>query len=133
MTLVLSSFDTHNARNLRQEAGNAIAYGLDREAALRAVTLEPARVWGVADRLGSLEVGKDADVVVWSGDPFELTTAAERVFIAGREMSKDTRQRQLLEKYQGPALNREDGSLQKVRRSEGFCLKTISSDLLIFC
>jgi imidazolonepropionase-like amidohydrolase len=97
--LVLSSFDTHNARNLRQEAGNAISYGLDREAALRAVTLEPARAWGVADRLGSLEVGKDADVVVWSGDPFELTTAAERVFIAGREMSKDTRQKQLLEKY----------------------------------
>jgi imidazolonepropionase-like amidohydrolase len=98
-TLVLSSFDTHNARNLRQEAGNAIAYGLDRDTALRSVTLEPARVWGVADRLGSLEVGKDADVVVWSGDPFELTTGPERVFIAGREMPRDTRQRQLFEKY----------------------------------
>lgn len=99
VTLVLSSFDTHNARNLRQEAGNAISYGLDREAALRAVTLEPARVWGVSDRLGSLDVGKEADVVVWSGDPFELTTGPEHVFIAGREMSKDTRQRQLFEKY----------------------------------
>ena len=99
VTLILSSFDTHNARNLRQEAGNAISYGLDRDAALRAVTLEPARVWGVADRLGSLEVGKDADVVVWSGDPFELTTAAEHVFIAGREMPQDTRQKQLFEKY----------------------------------
>jgi imidazolonepropionase-like amidohydrolase len=98
-TLVLSSFDTHNARNLRQEAGNAIAYGLDRDAALRAVTLEPTRVWGVGDRLGSLEAGKDADVVVWSGDPFELTTGPERVFIAGREMPRDTRQRQLFEKY----------------------------------
>jgi imidazolonepropionase-like amidohydrolase len=97
--LVLSSFDTHNARNLRQEAGNAISYGLDPDAALQAVTLEPARVWGVADRLGSLEVGKDADVVVWSGDPFELTTGAERVFIAGREVPRETRQRQLLEKY----------------------------------
>ena len=99
VTLVLSSFDTHNARNLRQEAGNAISYGLDRDAALRAVTLEPARVWGVADRVGSLDVGKDADLVVWSGDPFELTTGAERVFIAGREMSRDTRQKQLFEKY----------------------------------
>jgi imidazolonepropionase-like amidohydrolase len=97
--LVLSSFDTYNARNLRQEAGNAIAYGLDREAALRAVTLEPARAWGVAARLGSLEVGKDADVVVWSGDPFELTTRAERVFIAGREVSMETRQKQLFERY----------------------------------
>jgi len=99
VTLVLSSFDTHNARNLRQEAGNAISNGLDRDAALRAVTLEPARVWGVADRVGSLEVGKDADLVVWSGDPFELTTGAERVFISGREMSRDTRQKQLFEKY----------------------------------
>jgi imidazolonepropionase-like amidohydrolase len=99
VVLVLSSFDTHNARNLRQEAGNAISYGLDRDAALRAVTLEPARVWGVADRLGSIEVGKDADVVIWSGDPFELTTGPEHVFIAGHEISKDTRQRQLFEKY----------------------------------
>jgi imidazolonepropionase-like amidohydrolase len=98
-TVVLSSFDTHNARNLRQEAGNAIANGLDRDAALRAVTLEPARVWGVADRIGSLDVGKDADVVVWSGDPFELTTRAEHVFIAGREVSNDTRQKQLFERY----------------------------------
>jgi imidazolonepropionase-like amidohydrolase len=98
-TVVLSSFDTHNARNLRQEAGNAIANGLDRDAALRAVTLEPARVWGVAERLGSLDAGKDADVVVWSGDPFELTTRAEHVFIRGREVSSDTRQRQLFEKY----------------------------------
>lgn len=99
VTVVLSSFDTHNARNLRQEAGNAIANGMDRDAALEAVTLAPARVWGIADRSGSLEPGKDADVVVWSGDPFELTTGPEHVFIKGREMSMDTRQRQLLERY----------------------------------
>jgi imidazolonepropionase-like amidohydrolase len=99
VTLVLSSFDTHNARNIRQETGNAIAYGLDPDAALRAVTLEPARVWGVADRLGSLEAGKDADLVVWSADPFELTTNVERVFIKGVEMPKDTRQKQLLDRY----------------------------------
>ena len=99
VVVALSSFETHNARNLRQEAGNAVANGMDRDAALEAVTLGPARVWGIADRYGSLEVGKDADVVVWSGDPFELTTAAEHVFIVGREMSKDTRQRQLLERY----------------------------------
>lgn len=103
VTVVLASFDTYNSRNLRQEAGNAIAYGMDRDAALAAVTLTPARVWGVAERVGSLEVGKDADVVVWSGDPFELTTGAEHVFIAGREMPKDTRQRQLFERYRDPA------------------------------
>jgi imidazolonepropionase-like amidohydrolase len=99
VTVVLASFETHNARNLRQEAGNAISYGMDRDAALRAVTLTPAEVWGIASRYGSLDVGKDADVVVWSGDPFELTTGPEHVFIQGREMSRDTRQRQLLERY----------------------------------
>jgi imidazolonepropionase-like amidohydrolase len=99
VTVALASFDTHNSRNLRQEAGNAIANGLDRDEALAAVTLVPARLWGVADRYGSLEPGKDADVVVWSGDPFELTTGVEHVFIAGQEVSKDTRQMRLLERY----------------------------------
>ncbi|HEX6975255.1 MAG TPA: amidohydrolase family protein [Vicinamibacterales bacterium] len=99
VTVVLSSFDTHNARNIRQEAGNAIANGMDRDLALQAVTLTPARVWGVAAAKGSLEVGKDADLVIWSGDPFELTTTAEAVFIGGREISKDTRQKQLLDRY----------------------------------
>src|SRR5262249_9825226 len=99
VTIALALFDTQNARNLRQEAGNAIANGLDRDAALAAVTLAPARLWGVADRVGSLEPGKDADVVIWSGDPFELSTSAERVFIKGVEMPKDTRQRALLERY----------------------------------
>ncbi len=99
VTVAISSFDTHNARNLRQQAGNAISYGLDRDAALKSVTLVPAQLWGVADRIGSLDVGKDADVVVWSGDPFELTTRAEHVFIRGREVSQDTRQRELLKRY----------------------------------
>ncbi len=97
--VVLSTFDTQNARNLRQEAGNAVSYGMTRDAALRAVTLEPALTWGIADRFGSLEAGKEADVVVWSGDPFELTTGPDYVFINGREMPKETRQRLLFEKY----------------------------------
>jgi imidazolonepropionase-like amidohydrolase len=99
VTVILSSFETHRAGTLRQEVGNAISYGMDREAALAAVTANPARAWGVGDRTGTLEVGNDADVVVWSGDPFELTTSAEHVFIRGREMSKDTRQSELLKKY----------------------------------
>jgi imidazolonepropionase-like amidohydrolase len=99
VTVAFATFEAHNSRNLRQEAGNAIAYGFDRAAALEAVTLSPARVWGVADRYGSLEPGKDADVVVWSGDPFELTAGPEHVFIKGQEMPKDTRQRRLLERY----------------------------------
>jgi imidazolonepropionase-like amidohydrolase len=53
----------------------------------------------VAATTGSLEVGKDADIVIWSGDPFELTTSAERVFIKGHEVPKETRQAELLKKY----------------------------------
>ena len=97
--IALASFETYRSGTLRQEAGNAVAYGMDRAAALSAVTLGAARIWGVADRYGSIEPGKDADLVVWSGDPFELTTSVERVFIQGREMPRDTRQRQLLERY----------------------------------
>ncbi|HVD93987.1 MAG TPA: amidohydrolase family protein, partial [Vicinamibacterales bacterium] len=99
VVVALASFDTQNSRNLRQEAGNAIANGMARDAALEAVTLAPARLWGVADRVGSIETGKDADLVIWSGDPFELTGGAERVFIKGVEVSRDTRQRALLAKY----------------------------------
>jgi imidazolonepropionase-like amidohydrolase len=99
VTVAFATFDAHNSRNLRQEAGNAVAYGFDRAAALEAVTLAPARIWGIADRYGSIELGKDADVVVWSGDPFELTTGPEHVFIRGQEMPTDTRQRRLLDRY----------------------------------
>src|SRR5207249_1506245 len=72
--VVLLETDTHNARNLRQQAGNAVSYGMSWDQALRAVTLSPSEVFGVADRYGSLEPGKVANVVVWSGDPFEFTT-----------------------------------------------------------
>ena len=98
--VAIASFDTQNSRNIRQEAGNAIAHGMERAAALEAVTLAPARIWGVADRIGSIEPGKEADLVIWSGaDPFELTNAAERVFIKGREVPRETRQRALLDRY----------------------------------
>jgi imidazolonepropionase-like amidohydrolase len=99
VTVALSTFETHNARNLRQEAGNAVAYGLDPAAALQAVTLNAARIWDIADRTGSIETGKDADVVIWSGDPFEVSTSAEHVFIRGTEIPMQTRQKALLEKY----------------------------------
>lgn len=97
--VILSSFDGHNVRNLKQEAGFAVSYGLPHEIALRAVTLTPAEVWGVSDEVGSLEPGKAGDVVVWSGDPFEPLTSVEHVFIDGREISYQTRQRALFEKY----------------------------------
>jgi imidazolonepropionase-like amidohydrolase len=76
-----------------------VSYGVSWEQALRAVTLSPAEVTGVADRYGSLDVGKVANVVVWSGDPFEFTTAVERVFIRGREIALVSRQTELLDRY----------------------------------
>jgi imidazolonepropionase-like amidohydrolase len=97
--VVLSSFDTHNARNLRFEAGHAVRYGMERGAALRAVTLAPARALGVADTHGTLEAGKVANVVVWSGDPFELTTSVEHVFIEGEAVPDDSRQKRLMRRY----------------------------------
>jgi len=97
--VILASFDGYNARNLKFDAGFAVAYGMPHAAALRAVTLTPAEVWGVADEVGSLEAGKVGDVVVWSGDPFEPLTSVEHVFINGQEISYETRQKALLEKY----------------------------------
>lgn len=97
--VALLETDTHNSRNLRQEAGNAVSYGMPWDQALRAVTLTPAEVLGVADRYGSLEAGKVANVVVWSGDPFEFSTAVEHVYIRGREIPLESRQTQLLDRY----------------------------------
>jgi imidazolonepropionase-like amidohydrolase len=99
VNVVFASFESHNSRNLKQLAGNAVSYGMPFDAALRAITINPARLWGIGDHYGTLEVGKDADVVVWSGDPFELTTAVEHVFINGREVSQETRQRALFNRY----------------------------------
>jgi len=90
---------TENSRNLRQQAGNAVAYGMTWEQALRAVTLTPAETFGVADRYGSLEAGKVANVVVWTGDPFEFSTGVEHVFIRGKEIPLRSRQTELMERY----------------------------------
>ncbi|MGB3828060.1 MAG: amidohydrolase [Ornithinimicrobium sp.] len=68
------------------QAALAHKEGMDRDAALRAVTINPATVMGVADRVGSLEPGKDADVVLWSGDPFDFASRVHRVWIDGREV-----------------------------------------------
>ena len=93
------STDAFTARNVRYEAGNAVAYGMEWNAALRAITLTPAEIFGVADQVGSLAAGKRADVVVWSGDPFEFSSHAERVFVNGRESSTTTREDLLENRY----------------------------------
>ena len=91
--------EAFNVRNVRYEAGNAVAYGMDWNAALRAITLSPAEVFGVADRVGSLQAGKLADVVVWSGDPFEFASQPERVFVQGVQTTTPSRQDLLEQRY----------------------------------
>jgi imidazolonepropionase-like amidohydrolase len=95
----LMETQTENSRNLRQQAGNAVAYGMTWEQALRAVTLAPAEAFGVATQYGSLEPGKVANVVVWTGDPFEFSTGVEHVFIRGKEIVLRSRQTELMERY----------------------------------
>lgn len=88
-----------NVRNVKYEAGNAVAYGMTHDAALRAVTLTPAELFGVSDHVGSLQAGRDANVVVWSGDPFEFSTRVEHVYIHGQEVTSASRQDMLTQRY----------------------------------
>ena len=88
--------DTHNSRRIRQQAGNAVSFGMTWDQALRAVTLTPAETFGVGGQYGSLDAGKVANVVVWSGDPFELSTGVEHLFIRGKEIPLRSRQTELL-------------------------------------
>jgi imidazolonepropionase-like amidohydrolase len=89
----------HNIRKIRQAAGNAVAHGLPPDAALAAMTRNPAVIFGVTDRAGSLAVGRPADLVLWSGDPLEVTTFAERIFIGGQPMPLRSRQTELRDRY----------------------------------
>lgn len=89
----------HNARNITQAAGVAVANGLSWEAALRAITRAPAEFYGVADRLGSVEAGKAADLVIWPDDPLELTSFPEQVIIDGVAVPMESRQTLLRDRY----------------------------------
>ena len=91
--------EAFNVRNIRFEAGNAVAYGMTWDDALRAITLTPAEIFGIADRVGTLQAGRDADVVIWSGDPFEFASQPERVFLRGVEATTPSRQDLLERRY----------------------------------
>jgi imidazolonepropionase-like amidohydrolase len=97
--LINGGADGFNARNVRFEAGVAVAFGMPWDDALRAVTLTPAETFGVADRIGSLQAGREANVVVWSGDPFEPMTRAERVLVRGVDVRRPSRQDELMQRY----------------------------------
>jgi hypothetical protein len=99
---VLVAFQTSSAsdsRNLPYNAALAIAYGLDPEEALRSVTINPARIWGVADRLGSIEPGKVANLLVTTGDPLDVRTQVRHVFIRGLDAPMDDRHTRLYEEF----------------------------------
>jgi imidazolonepropionase-like amidohydrolase len=88
-----------NERNVGYEAGLAAGYGLPKEEALKAVTLYPAQILGVADRLGSLETGKAATLIVTNGDPLDFPTQVEAAYIDGRKIDLSNRQTRLRDKY----------------------------------
>lgn len=93
----------HRVRDMRYNAGVAVSRGLPYLAAIEAITLAPARIFGVADQVGSLEVGKKADVVLWSGDPLEPLTQPIAVFIGGEEQPTKSRSFELRDRYNSKA------------------------------
>ncbi|HEU5453594.1 MAG TPA: amidohydrolase family protein [Terriglobales bacterium] len=93
--------DTHGVRNLPYQAGWAVAFGLPYDEALKAITLNPAEIWGVADQLGSLDVGKMGNVVVATGDPLDMKSDVKHVFIGGKEIPIMDRQIELRNEYEG--------------------------------
>ncbi len=97
--IAFASYDAHNVRNLPYAAGYAVAFGLPHDEALKAITLNPAEIWGVADQYGSLDAGKVASVVVADGDPLELRTDVKHLYIRGREIPLTSKQTRLRDQY----------------------------------
>lgn len=97
--IAFATFNSANSRTLPYEAANSVSWGLPQEAALEAITLAPARILGIDDRLGSLEVGKIGNLIVTDGDPLEITTRIEYVFIKGVPVDLDNKHKRLWEKY----------------------------------
>lgn len=97
--VIISSFATHRASILRQVAGNAVGHGLPHSKALEAVTRRPAELFGQGDSHGALSKGYLANFVVWSGDPFELSSQTEAVYVRGQKSSLQTRHKMLFERY----------------------------------
>jgi len=99
VTIAFLPPDTNNSRLVVQSAGNAVAMGLPWEAAMDALTVNPAEIFGVGGSYGTMAKGMDADVVVWDGDPLEVMTSADAVFIMGEEVPLVSRQTKLRDRY----------------------------------
>ncbi|HKP28049.1 MAG TPA: amidohydrolase family protein [Gemmatimonadales bacterium] len=98
VNIIIAQGDAGGDRDLRYVAGNAVRNGISWDDALKAITQAPAAAFGLTDR-GTLEAGKVANVVVWSGDPLDFAGAPEKVFIRGKDVSLRTRETELLERY----------------------------------
>ena len=99
VTIAISGDDSHNARKQRQMAGNAVSYGLPHEAGIAALTSNPAQIFGFTDDQGIIRRNKPANVVLWSGDPLEVTSVAEMVIINGELIPMESRQTKLRDRY----------------------------------
>jgi imidazolonepropionase-like amidohydrolase len=99
VAFTLGSTEPHNVRKIRQTAGVAVANGLPWDVALAGLTNVPAEIFSVSDRCGTIERGRRADLVLWSGDPLEVTSLPERVFIDGALQSDRSRQTELRDRY----------------------------------
>ncbi len=99
VTIAISGDDSHNARKQRQMAGNAVSYGLPHEAGIAALTRNPAQIFGFTDDQGIIRRNKPANVVLWSGDPLEVTSVAEMVIINGELIPMESRQTKLRDRY----------------------------------
>jgi imidazolonepropionase-like amidohydrolase len=97
--IAFATSDAAYARNLPYHAAMSVAWGLDRQEALKALTIGAAQILGVADRVGSLEPGKDANFFMSTGDPLEIRTHVTRVVIEGRDVGLDNKQLALYQKY----------------------------------
>ena len=106
--VAIRSGDTENARNLPYNAAFAATYGMGRDEALKAVTINAAEIMGVGDSIGSIEVGKKANLFVADGDPFETKTEILSVFIDGYQVPMTSRQIELYEEF----LNRKPGLIK---------------------
>jgi hypothetical protein len=110
---------SHNARKIRQLAGNAVANGLPWDDGLAGLTRVPAETFGLGDRLGSIAVGKRADLVLWSGDPLEVNTVAMQVWLDGRAIAMRSRQTELRDRYLRAATPAAGGGLPRAYPAAG--------------
>ncbi|UCF20019.1 MAG: amidohydrolase family protein [Gemmatimonadota bacterium] len=119
VTIAFATFNSSDSRTLPYEAANTVAFGLPHDEALKAVTLNAAEILGVADRLGTIEPGKLGNLIVTDGDPLEIQTQVNYVFIRGIPVDTENRHRRLWERYQerpGPAEQVPTGATAQTRQ-----------------